>query len=147
MKCGYKYCKLGGEVAKEDAVKVGGRYWHKECSHERDIKTKIREYYQEHFNSREPVVAINKAISKYVHEQNYDVDYVFYCLKHKVKNLNSLYGLSYTLSYKQNEKDFKKMVAKNTKIVYNQPIENDFFKPNEELVKKKSHKRWEEYFD
>lgn len=145
MKCGYKYCKLGGNVEKSEAVKLGSRYWHKECCLENETKKEIRETYYRKFKSKEPIVAVNKAISKYIHEQNYEAGYVLYCLKHKAEVLNSLYGLSYSLSYKKNHTDYKKWVAKQTKIVYNKPV-NDFFEEDFKKVKTKDDKKWGDYF-
>lgn len=146
MKCAYKYCKHGGNVEKEDAVKINKRYWHKDCAQEQELKKQIKDYYINNFNDKEPIQAINTAIAKYIHKDGYEAEYVYYCLKHKADKLNSLYGLAYTLSYKKNLEDFKKMVAKNTKIVYNQDTSN-FFETKENMIKSKTHKKWEDYFE
>ena len=41
MKCRYSYCKHDNEVSKEDAVKEGNSYYHKDCLEEKTIKQQI----------------------------------------------------------------------------------------------------------
>jgi len=144
MKCAYKYCRYGGEVEKENAVKRSNRYWHKECAHEADMKNEIKDYYYKKFNSKEPMKNANTALKKFINEQGYSADYVMYCLK-KAEKLNSIYGLSYTLSYKKNEEEFKKMVANRTKIEYNQPV-NDIFEREVAKIDRKQDKKWRDFF-
>ena len=125
LKCGYTNCKLGGQVEKEVAVKVGARYFHEQCDHERQIKSEIETYYRENYNANEPMQNIRTAISNYLYKSNYDAEYVLWCLKFKNPKLNSLYGLSYTLSYKQNELDFKKWKASKVDIKF-EAYEDDY---------------------
>ena len=37
-KCGYKYCKNGGKVKKEDSILIGTKHYCKECLKEKDGK-------------------------------------------------------------------------------------------------------------
>ena len=39
MKCGYTKCKLGGSVSKEEGIKFGTRWLHKECNNKREVKS------------------------------------------------------------------------------------------------------------
>lgn len=134
MKCGYNKCNLGGEVSKEEGVKEGNRWYHKECLAEKNLKKEIEEYYRNHFNDREPLQNIRIAISNYIHKQGYEAEYVLWCLKNKAQKLNSMYGLSYTLSYKQNEVEFKKWRANQVKIEFDD-YNDEYF---DELPKYKS---------
>ena len=146
MKCAYTYCKFGGNVDKEDAVKDKNRYWHKECHKEKELKNEIKNYYYDKFNSKEPIKNVNSAIKKYINDEKYDAGYVLYCLKHKAKNLNSIYGLIYTLSYRQNEKDYKKYVASKTEIIFDQDVSYDFIEENRSVVSKNTSK-WGDLFE
>jgi hypothetical protein len=142
-KCGYAKCKLGGEVDKERAVKVGSRYWHEECVRERDLKNDIESFYYEQYQSREPIIAVRKAISNYIDRDRYDSEYVLWCLKSKKPKLNSLHGLSYTLSYKANEVEFKKYKASLLKFDFGDYNRDDI----KTQVEPKKDKKWEDYFN
>lgn len=142
MKCGYgEMCKFGGEVEKSVAIKIGSRYWHKRCVKEKELKSRIVEEFYAKFKSKEPNISARKAVKKYIHELDYEAEYVLYCLLYKAKNLNSLHGLIYSLNDNKNMKDYKKLKAKATDIEFNQPI-NDYY--DEEVVKinSKKAKRW-----
>ena len=142
IKCGYNdYCKFGGDVEKEIAVKIGSRYWHKECAREKDFKKRIIDEFYSKFNSNEPSTSAKKAVKKYVHELDYPADYVLYCLLYKAKNLNSLHGLQYSLNDNRNFKDYKKLKAKATKLEFNQPI-NDNFDNEVVKIKTKRDRKW-----
>jgi len=145
MKCGYKYCKFGGEVDKKDAVKVGNRYLHKECDNEKNIKVEIKDYYYKKFESKESIQIVNGAIKKYINDQGFDAGYVLWCIKNKAKVLNSIYGLGYTLTYKLNEKEYKTYLASITKIEYDQDTNSEF---NTTINKNnaKKNKKWGDLF-
>ena len=144
MKCGYQYCKYGGEVDKDNAVKRGNRYYHEKCSYEADMKAKIRDYYYEKFKTNEPIKNVNSAIKKFINDQGYDADYVMFCLK-KAQVLNSIYGLSNTLFYKPNEQEFKKSKANRTKIEYQKPL-NDIFEKEVRKINREKDKQWRDFF-
>lgn len=113
MKCGYgDHCKLGKEVGKLDAVKQDKKYYHKSCLHEKETKTQIVEYFRQHFNKNEPSKNIYGALSKYLNENNFEIDYILFCLKNKAKSLNSMYGLIYSLSNPDNYKEYKRIEAR-----------------------------------
>ena len=144
MKCGYSKCKLGGEVDKEVAIKVGKRWWHEECIKERDLKSEIEKTYYEKFESKEPIINVRNAISKYIDKDMHDPNYVLWCLKNKATKLNSLFGLSYILGYKQNEIDFKKEQARKINLEFGK-YSDDRFEKIEQAIPKKN-KTWSDYF-
>jgi len=88
-------CKLGGNVAKEDAVKINGCYYHKECNTERVIKQEIEAYYIENM----PVCAISllrKVINQLIYTNQYSAEYVLFIVKKiHINNLkiNNPFGL------------------------------------------------------
>ena len=79
MKCGYPNCKHGGEVAKEEGIKVGTRWFHKECQHEKEVKQEIEKYWLENINRGSVIQVLRKAINDL--SKNNDVDYVFWVVK------------------------------------------------------------------
>jgi len=145
LKCAYKYCKHGGKVMKSEAIKDGS-YYHQQCYQIKLDKKAIREKYYERFKSKEPATAVNGAISKFIDKEGFDSGYVLWCLGLPSVNLNSLYGLSFTLGYKKNEEEYRKYVASRTKIDWDKVeiVEKDKveIKPF-----KKEVKLWGDLFD
>lgn len=137
MKCRYKHCKLGGEVEKEDAVKIGNMYYHKECRKEMDDKKEIERLYYEKFGLNEHVGQIRRAINNYVAE--YDMDYILFVMNQSIK-LNSIFGVSYYLRDKRLKDDFNKAKAKTIKF----DIDKAKTEESREftLNKKKTRKMW-----
>lgn len=117
MKCRYKHCKLGGEVEKEDAVKVGSAYYHKECRREIEHKKQIEDLYYNKFKLNEMMGQVKSAINKYVDE--YGTEYVLYILNQDIK-LNSIYGIAYYLKDNRNKQSFEKEKAKLVKFDINE---------------------------
>lgn len=113
MKCRYKHCKLGGEVDKEEAIKIGNGYYHKECNRERELKQQIEKTYYDIFQTKEPIQQVRKAISKYIHDNNFDPRYVLFVLNEDIK-LNSMFGLIY---YLNNNKFLKKYNRQRAKLI------------------------------
>lgn len=108
MKCGYNYCKLGGDVKKEDSIK-DGRYYHKECHEKKTVKKECRELLLENFKfmSRN----INNAIKQLVDDKDINVNKLKFTIEYIIKNkseLNSPYGLGYYLENYQINDEFKK---------------------------------------
>ena len=137
MKCRYKHCKLGGEVEKEEAIKVGSAYYHKECRKEIEHKKQIEDLYYNKFKLNEHIGKVKSAINKYVDE--YGTEYVLYILNQDVK-LNSIYGVSYYLKDNRFRDDYNKAKAKLIKFDIN---EIEVEKPKEIKYKKpKKQQLW-----
>ena len=134
MKCRYKYCKLGGEVEKEIAVKVGSSYYHKECRREIEHKKQIEDLYYNKFKLNEMIAQVKSTINKYVDE--FGTEYILYILNQDIK-LNSIYGLSYYLKDNRNRQSFEKEKAKLIKFDINQ-VEKE---QSSEICYKKSKKQ------
>lgn len=136
LKCKYKYCKHGGEVAKEDATKVGSSYYHKDCYNEKQLKQEIEEYWNENFPSAQPMI-LKKVINQLINDKNYECEYVQYVIKYiKTKNkpINNPFGLiNYCDSlelkniYKKYKINLEFNKIKNVEIKYN-PIDNNEIK-------------------
>lgn len=108
MKCAYKYCELGGEVKKKNAIK-DGRYYHKECYHIKTMKKECRELLRDNFSFS--VKTINMAIKQLVDDKGVDVDKLHFVIKDIIKNnrdLNSPYGITYYMENFKIDKAYKK---------------------------------------
>lgn len=103
MKCRYKQCRYGGEVPKEEAIKVGRYYYHKQCYKEKELKKQIEEVYYNKFQNKESLPIVRKAINQYIHKDNYEPEYILFVINQNIK-LNSIFGLAYYL----NDDKFKK---------------------------------------
>lgn len=124
MKCRYAQCKYGGEVEKEEAIKIGSAYYHKECNQEREYKKKIETIYYERFKTNEPIVQVRNAINKYINKDNYKVEYISFVLQQDIK-LNSLFGLIYYLNNKKFLDMYNKEQAKLVKFDVNKVEKED----------------------
>lgn len=137
MKCRYKYCKSGGEVDREVAIKIGSAYYHKECRREIDHKKQIEDLYYNKFKLKEHMGQVKSAINKYVDE--YGTEYVLYILNQDIK-LNSIYGVSYYLRDNRFKQSFEREKAKLIKFDIN---EIEVEKPKEIKYKKpKKQQLW-----
>lgn len=114
MKCRYKNCKLDNEVSKEDAVKEGNYYYHKECLREKNIKKEIVDFW----NSNMPqatTMALNTAIKQLIDNRR-SAEYVLFVLQYIHKNkkpINSPYGVINYCNNTYLEKEYNDMVIKN----------------------------------
>jgi hypothetical protein len=96
MKCKYSYCHHGGDVEKENAIKVGNSYFHKDCYHEKQLKQQIEEYYLNNMPSC-TLQILRKVIKQLIHEKNNSADYVLFVLEFIHKNnkpINNPFGLA-----------------------------------------------------
>jgi hypothetical protein len=115
MKCRYKYCKLGGEVDKQVALKIGGAYYHNECYKEMENKKKIRDLWLEKINSTEIMTLLNKEISELINKKGIDSDFLLYALNYAINNkiiLHSPFGMSYLINNYKIKESYKNIQAK-----------------------------------
>lgn len=80
MKCNYgANCKYGGEVSKEEGVKIGTRWFHKECVKEKELKKEIENYWFKSINPGTVIQILRKAINDLV--KLYEADYILWVVK------------------------------------------------------------------
>ena len=96
MKCRYSYCKHGGEVNKEEAIKEGSSYFHKDCYKEKQLKQQIEEYY---LSNMPPCTLqiLRKVIKQLIHEKNIEAEYMLFVLNYITNNkkpINNPFGLA-----------------------------------------------------
>jgi len=121
MKCKYSYCSHGGEVEREEAVKSGNSYFHKDCYHEKELKQQIEEYYLSNMPTC-TLQILRKVIKQLIHEKNNSADYILFVLEFIHKNnkpINNPFGLiNYSNDYKL-KNEFKKITIRDE---YNKTI-------------------------
>lgn len=113
-KCNYKHCKYEGRVAKNEAVKDGGRYYHSECLDERRDKQKIIDLYYKYYESKEPMQLVNKTINTIVNDKSINSEFVLYVLCQLIRNktpMKSINALHYFAVNDDMKVDYEKMKA------------------------------------
>lgn len=117
MKCRYKYCKLGGEVSKEEAIKDGRAYYHKECYQEKQNKKEIREIILDQIPT-ETSTLVSSIILDIVNKKNIDSNYVLFALKESIRSGFKIYNAKglYTIANSKINKDkYKKLFIQQNK--------------------------------
>lgn len=79
IKCGYNNCKHGGEVSKEEGIKIGSRWFHKECAREKEVKKEIEDYWFKYINKGTVIQVLRKAINDLA--KLYYADYILWVVK------------------------------------------------------------------
>jgi hypothetical protein len=127
LKCRYSYCKHDGEVLKDEAVKEGNCYYHKDCLEEKTIKQQIEEYYLANMPST-TLQILRKVVKQLVHEKNTPADYVLFVLKYiniNNKPINNPFGLvNYCSDYKLKNEYSHKNATNKYKDIKNNIINN-----------------------
>lgn len=143
IKCRYKYCKNGGQVEKEDAIKDGG-YYCKSCYKEKVLKQEIETYYIENL-PQTAIQLLRKAINTLLYTNNYEAGYVLFIIKKiHVNNLviNNPFGVAYYCNEGRNIKEWKKI---QTNIEF-KSIKNEIVQTNDEdkvkFTYKPNSKKW-----
>jgi hypothetical protein len=133
MKCKYSYCHHGGEVEKEEAVKIGNSYFHKDCYHEKELKQQIEEYYLNNMPSC-TLQILRKVIKQLIHEKNNSADYILFVLEFIHKNnkpINNPFGLiNYSNDYKL-KNEFKKITIRDE---YNKTINTNKLNTSDDSI-------------
>jgi hypothetical protein len=127
MKCGYSHCLFNCEVDKENAVKLGTRYYHKECLKQRNEKDEIRKLYLEQVNATEVVSVLNSVINNIVHIKKVDSGFLLYALKHAIQNkfvFHNPAGLHYIINNSYIKKQYQQYINKSQIKDFKNNIEN-----------------------
>jgi len=119
MKCRYNKCKLGGEVEKKDAVKVGSMYYHQECYDKKMAKEELRE-----LMGKFPQRDINISLAKAIDESPYQLGFVEYVVKNKFTKFQNAYGLLYQLKIETNYDEYAKQEGSKVSFRINQAIKD-----------------------
>lgn len=145
MKCAYNYCKHGGEVEKEDAIKVKNRYWHKDCWAENQGKHDIYNYYITEVDNNANKKALRGAIKGVVNDKNHDAGYVLFALKYANGNgvvMNSPYSLHYIVDNSDAIKAWKKHLDSKEKKKISESLDDIETNPVKGFKPKKKEPKW-----
>lgn len=127
MKCRYSYCKHNGEVNKEEAIKEGNSYFHKDCYEEKQLKQKIEEYYLSNMPTC-TLQLLRKVIKQLIHEKGNEAKYVIFVLEYIYNNkkpINNPFGLMNYCNDERIKNEFKKSIIKKQYEKMNKSIEID----------------------
>ena len=113
VKCRYSHCRHPDDrLPPEDMVRGNGNsYYHKECAHERDMITKIVNYYLENIDNRVTVAQLRNVINNIVFKKNVSADELFfyiYYTKNTGGKINSPYTLHYMIANKKLQNEYRK---------------------------------------
>lgn len=84
-KCGYRHCvKPDEKVLETEAVRVGRRYYHPECSKMADKIDVIKKIYFDYIDDKSNYVEVVGVINNLIFKKQYDVDFVEFLMKYTV---------------------------------------------------------------
>lgn len=86
MKCRWKHCKYGGEVDKDEAVKVGIAYYHPQCYAEKEAIQKIIDVWHERVDPNPMEAILRKSVNDLILNQNVDGDFLLFALNYCLDN-------------------------------------------------------------
>jgi hypothetical protein len=115
MKCGYTHCLFNGEVDKDNAVKVGSRYYHQECLKQKQDKDEVRKLYLEQVNPTEVVKVLNAVINNIVDVKKVNAEFLLYALRHAIQNKFTFHnsaGLYYIINNSYIKKQYQTYINK-----------------------------------
>lgn len=122
VKCRYNHCPHPDDLRPpEEMVKGKGcYYYHKECAHERDMITKIVDYYLENVDNRVTVAQLRSVVNNIVFKKKVPADELFFYIWH-TKNtngkINSPYTLHYMITNKKLQNEYHKYLESKKPVV------------------------------
>lgn len=91
VKCRYSHCKHADEpLRREDAIKIGSVYYHRDCFEEKTNIHNIEKYYIDNFDSQPIIAFLRKTINSIVFTKNIETSFLLFCLQYAKKNHISL---------------------------------------------------------
>lgn len=136
-KCAFKHCKHENEdIPQNEAVKVGNRYMHDDCSKISENITQIRDIYYEKVSNTVVVKQLVSAINTLVFTKKIDSEYLLFALNYAITNktpIKSPYGLHYLVdnnrikdAWKKKQSSVIKKQIENEEITYEEPNQTSF---------------------
>lgn len=101
FKCAFKHCRHSScEVPQGEAVKIGNRYYHKDCADIRNNIESIKKLYCEKVSNTVVIQQLTNVVNNIVFQKNVDSAYLLFALRFSIANkinINSPYGLHYII--------------------------------------------------
>ena len=138
-KCAYPHCKHDDrKVHKDEAVKVGNRYWHPDCLAEKNAKLEIIDTWVKRIDPHPIFNLLRKIIDELVDKENNDAEYLLFALNYCLDNG---WNLSYPMGLKYVSKDIA------AKKAWEKRKENEIMKELREdmqkIADKESNSSWD----
>lgn len=134
-KCAFKHCKHEScEISQDDAVRVGNRYMHLDCSKISENIIKVRDYYFENISKTVVMKQLVSVINNLVFTKGIDSEYLLFSLTHAVSAnipVKSPYGLHYLVDNQR----IKALWEKKKASEIAEEIKRDANSDNEEPVR------------
>lgn len=142
VKCKYSFClHESRELNKDEAVKIGNQYFHKDCLQTKNEIKEIIDLFVKHINPNPVYSQLQATIKNIVFTQGLGSQFLLFGLKYYISNkipLNYPQGLYYVIQNKDVKAEFEKYKAKEIKkaqikAVVTQETEKEFeFKPTKQ---------------
>ena len=85
FKCGWTHCEWGGHISNnQEKVKVGKRWYHKECACERDCINDIITTFQENINENADIKVLRSVINNLIYDECKPAEYVLFSVRHAI---------------------------------------------------------------
>lgn len=101
VKCRYKHCEhLSRELPRDEAVKIGNSYMHKDCAETSKLISEIKDYYYQNISNTVVMKTLVAVINNIVFTKSVRADYVLFALKYAHNNqftVRSPYGIYYLI--------------------------------------------------
>lgn len=86
MKCAYKYCKHGGTVEKDDAIRVNTQYWHPDCLKEKNDMLAVIDLFKEQVDAFPIFTQLRKIVNDIVWNHGVDAGFLLFALQYAIKS-------------------------------------------------------------
>lgn len=130
VKCAYKTCLHDSQELDEcDAVKVGSKYYHKDCNQTKEDIKEIVDLFTKHINPYPVFSMLQSVIKTIVFKKSVSSSYLLFGLKYYIEHkipLNYPQGLYYVIQSKEVKDAYdKKKLSEYRKIEVNVEDSND----------------------
>lgn len=140
-KCGFSHCAhADGKVTEDEAVKIGTRYWHRDCYELSELIKEIRDNYLENISSSAVVSFLNKVINDIVFGKKLENKKV----SKAQSNLEAARYLLFAVEYAIKHSILITHVPGLYYLIDNKNIKKAYEKENELKVQKEMKKQMEE---
>lgn len=130
-KCSFKHCSHAScEISQDEAVRIGNRYFHRDCAKTRNNIEEIKRLYYEKISNTVVMSQLLSSVNNIIFRKNVDSEYLLYALRYAIEHnikLNSPYGLHYLIDdYKIRQAWTKRKVVKLVQeMEYGQPVKKE----------------------
>ncbi len=140
-KCGFSHCEHGGKVNLDEAVKIGARYWHKDCYETSELVKEIKDDYLENISSSAVISFLSKVINDIVYGKKLEnkkltkaqsnleaARYLSFCLKYAINHsipITHVPGLYYLIDNVKIRKEYEKELELKVQKEIKQSIETE----------------------